>query len=238
MNRTTLGWIAIGGLGLGAACLSLAYALGGRSFDDLRLGFLLGPACHGDGKAKQREARLAWDDGDAVELALPATVYWRGGEGSDVIVRGLPDLVAHVEVRGGRITLNCRGGSGARNLELTLPGRIFRRIAISGSGKLVMENMNQPELALSISGSGSGSMRAQGAVDRAKITVTGSGHANLGDLVVKQLTLTISGSGKVEANPRDSADINIAGSGDVRLLGRPANLRTSVAGSGRITSVP
>ena len=112
-------------------------------------------------------------------------------------------------------------------------GRAFQRIAIAGSGNLVMENVSQPELTLRISGSGS--MRAQGTVDRLTVNVSGSGDARLGDLAAKQATIHISGSGKVEASPKDQADISISGSGDVKLLTRPADLRSKVAGSGRIT---
>jgi putative autotransporter adhesin-like protein len=229
MNRILL-WTAIAGIGLGSAFLSLAYALGGHDFDDLHLNLGLGPSC-GDGNAQQRERHLAWNDADALELSLPGTVYWRGGEGSDVVVRGAPGLVAHVELKRGRLTLDCRGGR-ARDLEVTLPGRPFRRIGIAGSGKLVMEKVSQPELALSIAGSGN--MRAQGTVDRMTISVAGSGDAKLGELAAKQVAITITGSGKVEAAPKDSADVNIAGSGDVQLLTRPASLRSNIAGSGRI----
>ena len=52
---------------------------------------------------------------------------------------------------------------------------------------------------------------------------------------MKQLTVDISGSGKVEAAPKDTADVRISGSGDVKLLSRPANLTSKVSGSGRIS---
>jgi len=96
-----------------------------------------------------------------------------------------------------------------------------------------MENVNQPELALRISGSGS--MRTQGTVDRLSVNVAGSGDARLGELAARQATVHNAGSGKVEASPKDSADVRISGSGDVKLLTRPADLRTKVSGSGRIT---
>ena len=47
--------------------------------------------------------------------------------------------------------------------------------------------------------------------------------------------MKISGSGNVEAAPKDEADLTISGSGNVRLLSRPASLRTKVSGSGRIS---
>ena len=150
-----------------------------------------------------------------------------------IVVRGSPDLVAHVEVRGSRLVLDCHGWTAGRDLEITLPGRAFRDIRLSGSSKLVMENVSQPNLALRISGSGS--VRVQDSVDQATIKVSGSGEARLGDLAMKQLTVDISGSGKVEAAPKDTADVRISGSGDVKLLSRPANLTSKVSGSGRIS---
>jgi len=233
----TLGWIAAGGLSVGFASLALAYALVGRDLANfLDRDIFLAHSCgdnSGKGDAKQRERRLAWEGDDTVEISLPATVRYRGGEGSDVIVRGSPDVIAHVEVHRGRITLDCHRFGGFRDIEITLPGRTFRRIGLSGSTKLTMENVNQPDLAFKISGSGT--VRAQGTVDHATINVAGSGDARLADLAMKELTAKISGSGKVEAAPKDAADIHISGSGDVRLLSHPARLSSHVAGSGRIT---
>jgi Putative auto-transporter adhesin, head GIN domain len=227
----TLGWIAIGGIGIGIASLSLAYALGGRDLH--RLPFDLASSCGNGAKGGPSVRRLTWDNGDAIEIALPGTVTFRGGQGSEVVVRGSPDLVAHVEVRGSRLVLDCHGWTAGRDLEITLPGRAFRDIRLSGSSKLVMENVSQPDLDLRISGSGT--VRAQGSVDQATIKVSGSGEAKLGDLAMKQLKVDISGSGKVEAAPKDSADVRISGSGDVKLLSRPANLTSKVSGSGRIS---
>jgi len=236
--RTNLGRIAVIGLGVGVISLSLAHVLGGRDLGHLLASSLFtGQACKAAaGADKSPERRLAWN-GDAIDIALPATVRFRGGEGSDIVVRGSPDTIANVEVRGSRLVLNCRwGGLGIRDVEVVLPGRALRRVGISGSAKVVMEKLDQPELALAISGSGS--FAAQGTVDQLSVTVSGSGNARLAEIAARQLTVKISGSGNVEAAPKEEADITISGSGNVRLLSRPARLKTHVAGSGRITQLP
>jgi hypothetical protein len=51
-------------------------------------------------------------------------------------------------------------------------------VNLSGSVELGMENLNQPELALSIRGSGT--LRGQGNVDQLSVTVSGSGNAKAG----------------------------------------------------------
>jgi hypothetical protein len=231
----SLGWIAVGGLGVGVVFLSLAWATGGDAIGHIAdLGLSAGRSCDKSG-ATASERRLKWDGEDTVSIAGFATVHYRGGEGDEVIVRGSPDVVANVEVRGGRITLDCRG-AGARAVDITLPGRAFRKINLSGSGKVLMENVNLPDLTLGISGSGS--LRAQGSVDRLTVSISGSGDAKLADLAVKQFTVKVSGSGNIEAAPKDLADISVSGAGDVRLLTRPGQLRSHVAGSGRITQPP
>lgn len=235
----TLAWIAIGGIGLGAASLSLAFSLGGPRIEEQLLDLSFGSRCTGSdthASADQRERRLAWQGGDEIDLALPGTLRYRGGEGSDIVVRGAPEILGHVEVKRGRLMLDCRSSRDPRGLEVMLPGRAFRRIGLAGSGQLVLENVNQAELALAIAGSGS--VRAQGTVERATIHVAGSGRAWLADLAVRQLTVDVAGSGRVEANPLESADISISGSGDVKLVHQPPSLRSKVAGSGRITSSP
>lgn len=230
-----LAWTAIGGLGVGIACLSLAYASGDNTLRRIAdLGFSSAGTCNGNG-ATASERRLKWDGGDSVDVAGFAVVHYRGGEGDEVIVRGAPEAVANVTVQGGRIAINCHEGR-SRTVDITLPGRAFRKIHLSGSGKVLAENVNQPELTLGISGSGS--LRAQGSVHRLTVSISGSGGAKLGELAVKQLTLKLSGSGNIEAAPKDLADITVSGAGNVKLLTRPAQLRTHVSGSGRITQAP
>jgi hypothetical protein len=230
-----LAWTAIGGLSVGVVCLSLAYATGGSPLRRIvDLGFSSVGSCNANG-ATASERRLKWEGDDTVNIAGSAIVHYRGGDGDEVIVRGAPDVVANVEVQGGKITINCRGG-GSRTADITLPGRIFRKMHLSGSGKVLLENVSQPDLVLGISGSGS--LRAQGSVDHLTVSISGSGGATLADLTVKQLTVKVAGSGNIEASPKDVADITVSGAGDVRLLTRPAQLRSHVSGSGRITQPP
>ena len=234
MSRT-LGRIAAIGLTVGVVSLSLAWALGGRDFRSMLADSR--PWSHACDKAVggATERHLAWS-GDSIDIALPATVRFRAGDGSDIVVRGASGAIANVAVRGRHLVLDCRWSGAARDIEVLLPGKAFRRIGISGSAKVIMEKLDQRELALAVSGSGS--LAGQGTVDRLSVTVSGSGNARLAEVSTNKLTVKISGSGDVEAAPRDEADITISGSGNVRLLSRPERLKTHVAGSGRISQLP
>jgi hypothetical protein len=229
-----LRWVAAIGLGVGISSLTIAFLIGGfdvRHFWD-RANFNLQACGDGSAPANAAERHLAWSGGDRLELVVPATVRLRMGGSGDIVVRGAPDAISHIDVRGDRLVLGCRGQASSRDIEVTLPGNAFRRIDIFGWARLEMVDLNQPELALRLHGSGS--IRARGTVDRLSLTVSGSGNGQLADLAIKELSLKISGSGDVEAAPRDAADVSISGSGTVRLLTRPARLKTHISGSGRV----
>ena len=231
----TLRWIAGVGLVTGIASLAIAFTLGGFNLRDMwdRGRFNL-QACGDDkgaaGAASER--RLAWRGGDAIEIAVPSTVRLRMGDGSDIVVRGPAHAISHVGVRGNRLVLDCRWPASSRDIEVVLPGKAFRKIGISGSARVQLEGLNQPELALRISGSGS--VQARGTVDRLSLKVSGSGDGRFADLALKSLDLKISGSGDVEAAPKEEADVSISGSGTLRLLSQPARMKTHIAGSGRV----
>ena len=181
---STLGKTAILGLGVGVVSLSLAYAFGAPDIDRvLDRRFHADRSCNGaSAKDAASERRLAWDGGDTVDIAVPATVRFVGGTGTEIVLRGSPGIIANVESRGGRITLTCHSDVAMRDVEITLPGRAFRRIGLSGATNLVMENVSQPDLALDISGSGR--TQAKGEVERLSINVSGSSHALLAELAM------------------------------------------------------
>ena len=60
---------------------------------------------------------------------------------------------------------------------------------LSGSGKVLAENVSQSDLTLAVSGSGS--LRAQGSVDRLTVSISGSGSAKMGDLAVKLIIAVV-----------------------------------------------
>ena len=239
----SLRWIAGIGLTVGIISLAIAVTIGGYGVRDLwdRANFNR-LACGNDKGASgttssgtTSERRLAWGGGDSIEIAVPASITLRMGQGSDIVVRGPAGAISHVDVHGKRLTLDCHWPS-ARDIEIVLPGKAFRHIGLSGSTRLVMEGLDQPELDLRISGSGT--VQAKGIVDRVSLKVSGSGDGRLAGLAMKSLTLKISGSGDVEAGPTEEADVSISGSGTLRLLTRPARLKTHIAGSGRILQPP
>jgi hypothetical protein len=232
MHRT-LGWIAAIGLIVGVVSLSLAWAVGGRDFRRLLADTRFDWRSCDDTKVAVGgpERRLPWTGGDAIRINLATPLTLIAGDGTDVILRGPAEAIAHLQVSDGRLFADCRW-PGSATIEVELPSRALRDVRLAGSGRVALEKLNQPELALTISGSGR--VQARGTVERVVATVSGSGDVRLADVALKRLTTKISGSGSLEAGPKDEADITLSGSGHVRLLTRPASLHSKVAGSGRI----
>lgn len=175
-----------------------------------------------------------WDDGETVEIAVPAKVHYRGG-GDEVIARGSAAAIARLRVGNGKIASSGSGRFARDDLDIRLPGHAFRTLTMAGSDELIMENVNQLRLDLAVAGSGS--VRAQGSSERVKLSIAGSGSAKLAELTMKGRDVHIAGSGNIEAAPRDEANVTIAGSGDVRLFSDPAQVHTNIMGSGRVIRV-
>jgi putative autotransporter adhesin-like protein len=232
----TLPLIAITGLSVGIVCLSLAWAIGGRDVRSMiaedRFGWR---SCDDDTVAVAGpERRLPWTGSDTIEVVTPVPLKLIASDGGDVVMRGTPDTIAHLQLRGRKL-FSC-GRLGAGSVEIELPARALRHVRISGAGTVALEKLDQRELGLTINGSGE--FQAQGTVERVSAEISGSGDVRLADVTLKRLTTKVSGSGRIEARPTDEADIHLSGAGTVKLLTRPANLRTKISGAGRIIQPP
>jgi hypothetical protein len=100
-------------------------------------------------------------------------------------------------------------------------------------GRIVAGDLDAP---LSLEGS---ALDARfGRVTTARVSVAGSGHFVLG-AVQQTLDIDVAGSGKLEAASANSARIEIAGGGDVKIGPIATSLKTEVAGSGdvRVASI-
>ncbi len=242
----SLAVVAGTGIAISAVCLGLAGALAGDDFRNFHIHSLYfdglfrscGEGNEGNTAGVTGNTReIAWDsDGDEVTINVPATVTYRPGTRTTLLASGSPETLSHLRVRGGRIEFDCRGLFFGGDLDLILPGQTLSDFTLNGSGRLVLENIDLPELDVTIRGSGE--VEATGTAEDVGLSIAGSGEAHLGRLAVKSMEVRIAGSGDAEIAPEDEADIRIAGSGEIRLLTQPRSLETSIAGSGDIVHVP
>src|SRR5712672_1597171 len=96
----TLAWIAAIGLGVGVVSTSLAWAIGGRDLKRLIHDSHLGLQACEDTKvtAVASERRLPWNGSDTIDVALPAPLRLIAVDGGEVVVRGEPSVIAHIEL--------------------------------------------------------------------------------------------------------------------------------------------
>jgi len=231
--------VAVIGLTGSAICMGAAAAIGGNQFGKDFDGFdfsMFGdrPRCEMIQGASATSRELDWDGSDHVGLSVGGHARYTPSSDNKVHLTGNPQMLAHVRVRDGNIEMDCRGGWRNRDsdIQITLPGQEFKKFGIAGSGNLVLQNLNQNRLKVSIAGSGS--IKADGKVEKAEIHIAGSGDADLGQVASQVSEVHIAGSGNTDIAPSDEADIHIAGSGDVNLHTNPRKLETHIAGSGRI----
>lgn len=235
---STLGKIALGGIGVGVVSLSLAWTTGGRELRNTiaERDFSWRSCDAGKVAVAGPERRLPWSGDGTFRLSLSVPVRLVPGTGNDVMLRGAPETIAHLDLKGGRLRADCRNLTDRQTITVELPSRALQDVRLSGSAAATIGPLDQPALALTVNGSGN--VQVSGAIERMSVTIRGSGDIRLNDVAMKRLTTRIAGSGNLEAGPKDEADISIAGSGNVRLLSRPATLNTRIAGSGSITQPP
>jgi hypothetical protein len=123
---------------------------------------------------------------------------------------------------------------------------------LAGSGDVAVDRMKGQDVKLSLAGSGdlnvgvvtadrmdvslagSGDMAMTGTCGAATISIAGSGNIDAPGLKCQSLTGKIAGSGDITADVAKHAKLSIAGSGDIKILGKPqCEVRT--LGSGKVS---
>lgn len=103
---------------------------------------------------------------------------------------------------------------------------------VAGSGNLRLPSVNGGSVTLEIAGSGK--ISAAGKAKSTRIEIAGSGDVDASALAASTADVSIAGSGNVRANASDTADVSIAGSGNVNISGG-AKCSVDKAGSGNVT---
>jgi hypothetical protein len=241
MTRT-LTLVAIGGIVTATVCLPLAAALSHRAG-----GWSWADASHFswfDDDADDRDSDSAnshgpvetrdfpWSGADTLQLDIAANLHYEPAPQWHLSIRGPRRVLDRISVDGSRIALERSYHHMAGVLDIELSGPALRVVTLNASGKLTLDQLRQDALTVAIHGSGS--VRASGTVDTLKLDIMGSGDALLEQLAAHSSKIFIAGSGSADIAPIDTADIFIAGSGDVRLHTHPKRLSSKVAGSGQI----
>jgi hypothetical protein len=109
----------------------------------------------------------------------------------------------------------------------------LQAVNLSGSGSLNASGISGDSLNLNVSGSGA--VVAAGSVNTVNVAIKGSGNVDVHAVRAKGLNASVQGSGDLRGYASNSAIINVAGSGDVRIRGNPSARIVNRSGSGDVS---
>ena len=244
MTRLLVMTVAVG-LALAVFCFATAGALGGFAIDPNGLHWKMGDhwghhlihvdlddGDHTTGPMTTRD--FAWSGGDSLDLGAPADLEYTQGPTTRITVTGPKNMLDKLSIHDGHIDLE---GSffdvGPLKIVMTAPN--ITKFEASGAQSISINDYNQDQLKVHISGSGD--VTARGKANQALLQITGSGDGDLGGLTGAEARVDISGSGDATIAPIKQADIQVSGSGDVRLLTHPPVLNSQISGSGEVSQV-
>jgi hypothetical protein len=108
-------------------------------------------------------------------------------------------------------------------------------LSVSGSGKLITDDLNVDEFNCGISGSGDVILGSGGSIDNGDISISGSGGFSGEEIEIDHLEASISGSGNCRCRVGDSLEAHVSGSGNITYIGNP-RVNARVSGSGHVRS--
>ncbi len=158
----------------------------------------------GDAGVETTTREFAWNGSDEVQLNVPGMLRYRAGAGDSIEVRGPAYLLGHLEIDGENIRYDCAPRGRAQRIEIEMASDNIRKFSIRGSGDMVLQDLDEERVEISIAGSGS--VTATGEVGRLSLSIAGSGDADLGGVIVRDMEIAIAGSGDAIVSLLDSLD--------------------------------
>ncbi len=191
-----------------------------------------------------------------LELVGSATVIVARGDLLRVEVEAQQNIIDILETRasGDRLILGETIGTGytaTRPVVFRVTTPELEEVEVSGSGEVSLPDARTDRLRIRVSGSGSismsgtvdqlradidgsGSITASGSAGDLRVDVSGSGSFQGVELSVEDADVSVSGSGSAVVNASGRLRADVSGSGSIAYVGEPAELQTSIEGSGSI----
>jgi hypothetical protein len=159
-------------------------------------------------------------------------VHFKTGTQWQATATGPEAILKHLQFNHGKLEFDQSMNLCDVDLKIELTGPDVRHWRLAGSGNLSLEQVDQTNLDIVLAGSGI--VTASGNVARTRVLIAGSGNAKLDQLVVKDADVQIQGSGNVDIAPVEIIEVEIGGSGTVRLWSKPKSVQTRIRGSGSV----
>lgn len=213
--------------------------------------------------AQQKQERSVREF-QSVSLNIQGHIYLKQEANTSVVLQGDPSLLENIEtvVEGNTLKIRTkkkwgrwnRSRHGKLNIYLSTPvieglkisgsGSITAltpitstdaTCSISGSGKIIIDQIKAKQVTCTISGSGDIQLKGE-SKSIVKARISGSGNINTAQLITERGSVHITGSGDCRIYASKHLEARVAGSGDIYYYGKPS-IDAKTAGSGNIKSM-
>jgi hypothetical protein len=174
----------------------------------------------------------------SVDLAGANLVTVTVGGPQSVVVRADSNLISHVTTRvaAGTLIIGETAGNFTSHSPMSVDVRVpsLTALNLSGAGKITVTGISGPRLTVTVSGTGM--LSATGTVTGLDVTVSGAGLAQLSQLTARDVHAVVTGSGLIKVTATASLDAAVPGTGAITYSGNPAQVTTSVTGTGTVVA--
>jgi carbon monoxide dehydrogenase subunit G len=226
-------------LGIALGCAGVTMAVAGQSVTGK---IIIDGIVYGEGSSKiiegsgvpSRERRHV-NDFHAVEIKTGVDVNFTRSDDTDVELSGDDNLLKLIrtDVSRGVLTISSTESYQTKSpLTVSLTGPHLSSIAMHGAGDIKLADLKENDLSLQLNGSGD--VSATGSVGQLNVLLNGSSDVEAEELLSENANIQILGSGDIAVNAKQSLDVSIIGSGNVKYYGHPEKINRQIIGSGEV----
>lgn len=210
--------------------------------------------------ASAAERRFTVTDFDRVQVDGPFEVVLTTGKANSAVATGSVQALDRVSIEVQGRTLRIRPsrsgwggypGEGVGPLRIQLGTHNLRGASVTGSGSIAIDKAQSMRFEAAVSGSGrlgigtiaadtlvlgllgSGKIAIGGKAKELRATIQGNGDLDAEGLTVEDAQINADTAGNITLSVRRAANVTATGSGDTRIIGKPA-CTTKALGSGRV----
>jgi hypothetical protein len=171
-----------------------------------------------------------------IDLRAPADVVVSIGASPSITVSGPADVVPLLltSIHDDVLTIEIKEHvTLTRALKVVITSPSLDAVNLAGSGSMTASGISGDSLNLNVSGSGS--IVASGRVNTVNVAIHGSGGVDVHAVHADALHASVHGSGALHAYASNAAIVDVAGSGDVQISGKPSTKIVHRSGSGDVS---
>jgi hypothetical protein len=170
-----------------------------------------------------------------IEIRGGATIDASIGKEQSLTVEAEDNILPLIDttVKNGTLVVgNSTSYSSDKGVKLHIVVPSLQGLKITGAGEVNITGLKEPKFMLDLRGAGN--VKMDGSTDELTITLAGSGDVDTTKLAAKRAVVNLRGSGDVKVHAEESLQAHLAGNGDVRYTGNPAEVLEHITGNGSV----